>query len=459
MKVRFGASLALMCLASVAASAATPGIDLQAVSSSAVRRHLHELAAVYERYEPALKTKRERARFEAAAKRLAGTIHGPMPKWREWLLQQRLLRTLDDPHAELALTKLENQALPLRLRWVSNGVLVSPASKASPAPFPVNSQLVRIGGKTPGELLPRLEALFAGTPGWVVAQYGSGLRYAFELRWLGLIHQRRPVRITLRTPDGRVRHLRLALAPLSNIESRTGGRSGKPYFAWSLDKRHDVAWFTLDSMKLTGPYEHAVADFFAAAEKAHINRVAVDLRQNSGGETLAEAPFMQYLGVKKVQDYSSYTYFDPAHLPAEVRDLVRGLRRLGFAPAGYTIPDPPQPSATRIFRGHFFVVTGPGTFSSAMDFAADVKFNHLGVIVGRACGEVLTGGGDVKQFAHPPSGVPFQVPTRVFSWPGLPMNARVKPDVKIALTVKDVQDGVDPVRKWFDTHKGRGAVT
>ncbi len=456
MRVGVMTFLALMSLGPATTLAQSPPIDLRTVSAGRAQQQLQELAAVLERYDPYLKTQGERARFNARVRHLAGTVHGPIPAWRDWLLQEKLMRALNDPHAELDANTLENRALDVVFQWVSNGLLVSPAPWMHPALFPRNSEVVRIGGETPGEILPRLEALYAGTPGWVADWAGSMLRYAFELRWLGLLHGEKPVMLTLRTPSGHVKRLPLPIAPLPDSKALMSAGRRKPWFSWFVDKRHNIGWFTLNSMKLAGPYEHAVARFFAAVEKAGITRVAVDLRKNSGGESLAEAPFMQYLGVSRVMDYSTPTYFGPAPLRTEVHQLVRGLKRLGYGPDLYTIPVPPQPPADRIFKGRFFVVTGPGTFSSAMNFAADVKFNHLGTIVGLPCGEVLTGGGNVKWFAHPASGVPFQVPTDIFSWPGMPANALVKPDVWIPLTVHDVQHGVDPVRQWFDAHTSNG---
>jgi hypothetical protein len=447
--------LSAVCLLPPGARARETPIDLRLVSAAAARQHLHELAADLEQYYPYLKTHQERARFDARVKRLDSSVHGLIPTWREWLLQDELIRSLNDPHAELFVSWLEDRALPVKLHWVSNGLLISPEPWLHSPPFPKNSEVLRIGNEKPGRLLTRLEKLYSGTPGWVAYGAGSMLRYAFELRWLGLMHGMQPVVLTLRTPRGQVDHIRMVAAALPNSKSLVKRQHGKPWFSWSLDERHDVGWFSLDSMRLTRPYERAVAAFFAAVENAGINRVVVDLRNNGGGNSLAEAPFMQYIGIERIQDYSTKQYFDAAHLRQEVQQSNREMRKL--ARPGSVIqplPPPPQPPAGRIFHGHFFVVTGPGTFSSAMEFAADVKFNHIGTIVGLPPGEVVTGPGNVTGFLHPPSGVPFQVPTTVFTWPGLHAGALVEPDVTIPLTVTDVQKGIDPVRRWFDSHMG-----
>jgi len=255
MQLRIALLFTALVLASGAVLAQSQPIDLRPVSAAVAKQHLHELAAVYEHYYPYLKTSSERARFDAKVKSLGGSIHGRIPTWREWLLQEELIRTLNDPHAELGMNVLEDRALAVELHWVSDGLLISPAPWMHPAQFPKNSEVIRIGNKSPAQLLPHLEALYAGTPGWVAEWPGFMLRYAFALRWLGLMHGNRPVMITLRTPKGRVRQLELAATPLPDFKALKKMAGHKPWFSWTVDRQHNVGWFTLDSMKLTGPYE------------------------------------------------------------------------------------------------------------------------------------------------------------------------------------------------------------
>lgn len=460
MNLRITALFAALCFASGPALAQSQPIDLRPIAAAVARQQLSELASVLEQYYPYLKTQPQRARLNARVKQLEASIHGDIPTWKEWLLQEQLVRPFNDPHLAIYPEIKEDRTLAVELKWVSNGLLISPASWSHSALFPKNSVVIRIGSRTPDQLLPRLEALYPGTVGWVASRYGAiDLREAFLLRWLHLLNKDSQVPFVIRTPRGKIRHVAIALAPSPDWKTLLIPEE-HAWFGWTLDKKHNVGWFRLGSMKLNGAYEKAVTDFFAAVRQAGITRVAVDIRHNGGGSSLAEAPFMQYLGVTRIQDYSSPTYFDPAHLAKEFHEMDQALAKLGISKAGArATPVPPQPQPDQLFHGKFFVVTGPRSFSSAMEFAADVKFNHLGTIVGLPCGEVVTGPGDVKFFAHPKSGVPFQVPTDVYTWPGLPQNAVVQPDVNIPVTIKDVQEGIDPVHRWFDTHTaGRKAA-
>lgn len=450
---------AIFALLETSFAAQSEPIDLRPISAPLVKQHVAELAAVVEKYSPYLKTPAAHAKFAAKAQRLEDSVHGSIPTWQAWLLQQKLLRTLDHPHLAVGPNPIEDRALAVDFHWVSDGLLISPASWMNPPLFPKNSRVLRIDDESPMQLLPKLEALYSGMPGWIKIQAYT-LRYAYALRWFDLLGAHDQVAVTLRTPKGEMRQLILALAPTptgATLKKALVAAHPHGWFHWSIDTRHNIGWFTLDSMKLTGPYEQSVVMFFRAVERAGITRVAVDLRKNGGGSSIAEAPFMQYLGVTKIQDYSTQIYFDPMHLRQELAQLTQyfgyttAFKRL--YPKGF-IPVPPAPTPSQIFHGHLYVITGPGTFSSAMDFAADAQFNHVGTIVGMPCAETLTSPGDVKFFPHPSSGIPFQVPTDIYAWPGMPSNAFVKPDVKIPLTVSDVQKGIDPVRRWFDASAG-----
>ena len=85
--------------------------------------------------------------------------------------------------------------------------------------------------------------------------------------------------LTLRTPPSALRRLELPITPLPHFKALLKAGRRNPWFSWSGDKRPNIGCFTLNGMKLTGPYEHAVARFLAAVKNAGIRRVAVDLRK------------------------------------------------------------------------------------------------------------------------------------------------------------------------------------
>lgn len=426
-------------------------IDLKPVAPAAAKAQISSLASHVEHYDPHLKKPAIRRKFMMTARRLEASIVGPVPTWRDWLLQQKLLRTMNDPHLALYPIRLENQLLPATIHWVSNGILISPDRWAHNRPFPKNSQLLKIGSYTPFTLLKKRESLFPGTAEWVKE---SKYLPAYYLRWIGVVNSKGDVKVEVRTPDGTVKRIELPLITLpKNWFEQVIKRNANTWFSWHIYKQEDIGWFSLRQMNFTKRYERAVTAFFRAVEKAGITRVVVDLRRNGGGWSLAEAPFFEYLGVKRFRDYNKEISLQPAVLK---RHISRGLREIkAFEPAFFShlyagnAPTVLRVSQNDRFHGTLYVVTGPGSFSSAMTFAADVKFNNLGKVVGEPCGEALTGTGNVKGFLHPPSKVPFQVPTTIYDWPGVAPGTVVQPNVLIPITVRDVQQQIDPVRRWF----------
>lgn len=428
-------------------------IDLKPVAPAAAKAQIASLASHVEHYDPHLKKSATRHKFMVTAHRLEASIAGPIPTWRDWLLQQKLLRTMNDPHLALYPIRLENRLLPATIDWVSNGILISPNDWAHNKPFPDNSELLKIGPYTPSALLKKRESLFPGTAEWVKQ---SEYMPAYYLRWIGVVNSKGDVKVEVRTPGGTVKRLAFPLVTLpENWIEKVIKHNSKTWYSWRIYTRDDVGWFTLRQMNFTKRYEQAVSAFFRAVEKAGITRVAVDVRQNGGGWSLAEAPFFEYLGAKRFRDYDKVVSLQPAALN---RHISRDLHEIkAFEPAFFShLYAGNAPTALRVsrkdrFHGTLYVVTGPGSFSSAMTFAADVKFNNLGKVVGEPCGEALTGTGNVKGFPHPPSKVPFQVPTTIYDWPGVAPGTVIQPNILIPTTVRDVQQHIDPVRRWFAT--------
>ena len=426
-----------------------------------MHRQLDALAKTLEHYHPYLKSAAERKRFNARVGHLLAPIRGEIPVWKDWLLQQELVRTLNDPHTTTYPLALERRVLPVKIHWVSNGILISPwHSKAKERLFPKDSQLLRLGPYDPKAFLRKEEALFSGPAEWIKV---SDALPGYEMYWFGLVDAKGGVAMTVRTPAGRVRHLTLKFVTLpKNWLFKKIAKRDRRWYHWRLDRAHNIAWFTLNQMRVAVKYDKAVVAFFRAVKRAHITRVAVDLRKNGGGSSLAEVPFLQYMGVKHYQDYGEKQSLSPKVLKAQFGELEAYMKK--NLPKFYVahFPVPKAPSAKNLFHGKLYLVTGPGCFSSAMEFAEDVKYNHIGTLIGSPCGETVTGPGEVHEFIHnSPSGVPFQVSTTVYHWPGLPNGAMVDPDIRIPLTMSDVRKGIDPVSAWFDAsdHSAEAAHT
>lgn len=70
-----------------------------------------------------------------------------------------------------------------------------------------------------------------------------------------------------------------------------------------------------------------------------------------------------------------------------------------------------------VFAGDIYVLTAADTFSSAMDFAALISDNELGLVVGETPGNMPSSYGDVLYFQTPNSGLVLTVSYKRFLRP------------------------------------------
>ncbi|MGE5587781.1 MAG: S41 family peptidase [Clostridia bacterium] len=229
----------------------------------------------------------------------------------------------------------------------------------------------------------------------------------------------------------------------------------RPWFGWTVDRSAGYGLFWLDECNNTREYRRAVDEFFAAVRKDGVERIAVDLRRNGGGDSMVVGAFLKYL---------PYTYGDlrapsrsTRHSPQLARQ--RGLWLRLFAWVGETffngrwLPYPIQPraAADELFRGEVYVLTSWRSFSSAVDFAAILSDNRLAQVVGAPTGGTPTEYGDTLSFTMPNTGWRFTVSTTRFARPDPardPADA-LYPDIPVSTAVQDVREGRDPVLEWL----------
>ena len=146
------------------------------------------------------------------------------------------------------------------------------------------------------------------------------------------------------------------------------------------------------------PFADFCAELFAEADAHEVERLVVDLRRNGGGDSTVIAPLFQGLGAR------------------------RRLRR----------------------KGHLFVAIGPGTFSSAMMNAIQMRAGYGALLVGEPTGGKPNAYGEVKGFELPHSKLLVQYSTKYFDQvPGDP--ASVEPDLVAPLSWAHWSAGRDPV--------------
>jgi hypothetical protein len=146
----------------------------------------------------------------------------------------------------------------------------------------------------------------------------------------------------------------------------------------------------------------ASKDMLALVAQHNPDKLAIDLRQNGGGD---------------------YTVGE--------RWLVHPVRDLA--------------SINR--KGHLFVLIGAVTFSAAMNNAAQFRSQTAALLVGQTIGEKPNSYAEVRSMALPNSRLTVRYSTRYYKFSDGPENA-IRPDREIVPSWADYQAGRDPVLDW-----------
>lgn len=170
----------------------------------------------------------------------------------------------------------------------------------------------------------------------------------------------------------------------------------EPFVSYEIDMEHDLAVLTLMECHYNDTYKNVLRDMFTEVADNGIANVAVDIRNNGGGNSMVIDEFLHYLDI---DTYKTDTY----------------NWRLGMFifPMGKGIMENKKYTELT-FGGNVYVLTSSGTFSSAMMFAEYIKDNHLGTIIGEAPGNIPSGYGDITIFQLPESGLYMHVSTKKF---------------------------------------------
>ena len=398
---------------------------LQPLDDQPARQHdLRQIARVIEQHEWAL---RQSPRRMAAFRRLAAhdvrLAAQPMPDWRYFGLAASLIASVGNPHTLIWPDTEERDYLPLSFYWASDGLVTVPVA-GSPKAVGLGDRVLAIGGRTPAALA---RALGRYTPGSgydvrFTATEFSLLAARYSLQWLGVVDRQGQVPITLADAHDRVEHLRLPFVDWPDYPERVGlaqaffvdrfiAPPGVPVtmapYGWRVvPRRYGVFW--LRSFDPSRALDRSIAGFFAAVGRGNPPDVVIDLQQDTGGDAYIGQAFIDEL-------------------------LAR------------------QNVSRRVY-----VLTDWGSFSASVLFAETVLEDGIGQTVGQPTGEDLEVQG-AQDFTEPETGIWFQ---SAVTEPMDPLGREagaLYPSIRVPLTVRDIQDGVNAVADWLATLGAKAA--
>lgn len=188
------------------------------------------------------------------------------------------------------------------------------------------------------------------------------------------------------------------------------GVKKEPFVSYFVDKQNNYALFTLNSCNFNDEYKKTLQKFFTEVKAAAVENVIVDLRKNSGGNSMVAEEFIRYLDTDTFRIGSSIIRLGPVE-----------LKMGGYKTKNKKVED-------LAFTGNVFVLTSAKTFSSAMMFTYYIQDNGLGRLVGEAPGNAANGYGEVVLFRLANSGIFVQMSSTLFLRSDATKGVEVVPD-------------------------------
>lgn len=160
---------------------------------------------------------------------------------------------------------------------------------------------------------------------------------------------------------------------------------GYGLFYYKIDKENKVGILTINECIVNDDYLKTLEDFFAEVQKHEIKNIAVDLRNNQGGNSMVFNEFARYLNIDEWNGFGADVRYGP-YLHSIKDNVFKNKRHDRF-----------------IFGGNVYVLTSNKTFSSAMMFSVYTQDNGIGKIIGEPSGNMPSSYGDIIVFRLPNS--------------------------------------------------------
>lgn len=183
---------------------------------------------------------------------------------------------------------------------------------------------------------------------------------------------------------------------------------------YNIDNDAKIALLSLRSMIYNQEAKDVLEQFFKDVKTNQIQNVAIDLRDNSGGNSLLIQELFRYLDMEEYKDYGTsirYQFFSLTFQPRVVKNEKY---------SDYT------------FYGDLYLLTSNKTFSSAAMLTALFRDNQLGLIYGEPIGNEPSMFGDILRYQMPNSKLAFVLTYKLFTRPNQDLTeTTINPDILV----------------------------
>jgi hypothetical protein len=432
---------------------ATPVVS-QTITRAEAIKDLDFLVHTIEKIHPDPYAVRPAAEATAERDRILADLPATMTKHELWLKLAAFVAGYRDAHTSLDLPPFPDNPsyFPAEVQWMAEGIVVT---DEPPEGVARGDRIVRINGQDPVALLQAWKLT-------VSAELEPTQRYQAAGTFRSLLHIRgmeSPYTLQIIGPDGVQREV-----VLQGIKQEELGPArpapqydvDNPVFQFRMltDDAGYMAWqFMVGNLER---FERDVSRMMTVLNEHHAQTLIVDLRVNYGGrfdwekvvlDHFARHPYKDLEGDGKIVTRSN--------LPRVMKWL--GLEYVFFPidawryrPGTLIHADAlslPAGSVQPFFSGNVCVLTGPGSFSAAVEFANIIQTYRLGTIIGEETGGAVNAHGRPLFFQLPKSGIQGHVANARYRRPdGDKTSIRgVVPDIPVMATINDIRAGRDPV--------------
>jgi len=191
-------------------------------------------------------------------------------------------------------------------------------------------------------------------------------------------------------------------------------------------------------------FDSFLVKMFTEIEEKGVENLVIDIRKNGGGNSMLGNLLFSYIYEDGFRMWS--------RCEVKISEQLRSQRDYAdyhTGNIGEVLNFDSEFYRTAIehpFDGNVFVLIGRRSFSSASDFAALVKDNNAGVLIGEKTGGLVSNYGDFVSIKLPNTGIKASSSFRYFVRPnGDTTLAAVAPDFEVFQTLADTENGADTV--------------
>ncbi|HEY0613229.1 MAG TPA: S41 family peptidase [Candidatus Elarobacter sp.] len=429
------------------------------LATDAMRADLRAFAATVDEVgvEPYRTSSRDA--FRASLARAEHACSEPSPSSVFYVALAQLAASLNDGHVSVAgwtdRSRHGEQGggeFPLRCIVDADDALVVDADFGDAPAVPRGTVVTSIDGVPAAKVVDLATSLYGGQTRALRRYAARVLDAVFLLAGPHALSQ--PYRVGITPPGGNERTVTLAsvAAPVRAARAAALARGTAPYA--DLGTTNGVARIAYNSCVDAERFAAFLQGAVTKAKASGARALAVDIRANGGGDSNVNEELFAYVSTKPHRQFGGMTVRASERLRREYgRDKYVKI----YGPEAWAARDgeiirygPPAPSVPKTaadrFTGPAFLLSGVGTFSSAMACASTAKAFGLMTLVGEETGEPVLSTGEVYEFSLPRTAYKAAVTTKLFPPPldSLPPDRGVIPDIPAPVTRADRVAGRDP---------------